>query len=69
MSLWVYCRDVLSDGDMPPLNGEDGEKWLKREVLALKPDLIIFDSVMCLLIGSMSEEESWEPVKQLVRWL
>ena len=28
---------------------------------------IVFDSIMCLLVGVMSEEESWAPVKRLVR--
>jgi hypothetical protein len=63
-----YNRDDLDDRDqMPPLNTEDGEKWLMNEIEAVKPDLIIFDSVMSLLIGLMSEEESWAPVKHLVR--
>ena len=30
-----------------------------EEIGAVKPDLIVFDSIMCLLAGSMSEEESW----------
>ena len=62
-----YNRDDLGDGAMPPLNEEDGEKWLMREIDLIKPDLIIFDSIMCLLSGVMSEEESWGPVKHLVR--
>jgi hypothetical protein len=32
----------------------------------VKPDLIIFDSIMCLLVGKMSDEEAWMPVKPLV---
>jgi RecA-family ATPase len=62
-----YNRDDLGESQMPPLNTEGGEKWLMKEIEALKPDLIIFDSVMSLLIGSMAEEESWEPVKHLMR--
>jgi AAA domain len=62
-----YNRDDLGDGAMPPLNEEDGEKWLMREIGLIEPDLIIFDSIMCLLAGVMSEEESWGPVKHLVR--
>ena len=54
-------------GTMPPLNTPEGEKWLWREIDFIKPDLIVFDSIMCLLTGSMSEEESWAPVKALVR--
>ena len=65
--LFGYNRDDLGDGAMPPLNEEDGEKWLMREIGLIEPDLIIFDSIMCLLGGVMSDEESWGPVKHLVR--
>lgn len=64
-----YNREDLGDDGMPPLNTETGQAWLKREIAAVKPDLIIFDSVMCLLIGSMSEEATWMPVRPFVRWL
>jgi hypothetical protein len=67
IAFYGYNRDVLGDGEMPPLNTPEGEKWLWREIEAVKPDLIVFDSIMCLLAGSMSEEESWAPVKVLVR--
>jgi hypothetical protein len=33
----------------------------------VKPDVIFFDSIMCLLMGSMSDEEGWEPMKPVVR--
>ena len=67
ITLYGYNRDILKDGDMPPLNTPEGEKWLWHEIDLIKPDLIVFDSIMCLLTGSMSEEESWAPVKALVR--
>jgi hypothetical protein len=67
IAFYGYNRDVLGDGEMHPLNTPEGEKWLWREIEAVKPDLIVFDSIMCLLAGSMSEEESWAPVKVLVR--
>jgi hypothetical protein len=54
---------------LPPLNTEAGQLWLKREIAAIKPDLIIFDSIMCLLIGSMTDESTWMPVRPFVRWL
>jgi len=62
-----YNRDDLGDDAMPPFNTPKGEEWLWREIDLIKPDLIIFDSIMCLLIGSMAEEESWAPVKVLMR--
>ena len=69
IDFYGYNRDRLGEGQMPPLNEEDGQTWLLREVDIVKPDLIIFDSIMCLLSGVMSEEESWAPVKHLVRRL
>ena len=65
--LFGYNRDDLGDGAMPPLNEEDGEKWLMKETDLIRPDAIIFDSIMCLLSGVMSDEESWTPTKHLVR--
>jgi AAA domain len=69
LPLWFYNRDVLHDREMPPLNTEDGERWLMREVEALKPDFIVFDSIMSLLAGSMSDAESWAPIILLMRKL
>jgi len=67
IELYGYNREVLGPDEMPPLNAVDGRKWLLAEIEKVKPDIIFFDSIMCLLIGSMSEEESWAPMKPLVR--
>ena len=70
LAFWGYCRDdiVLRGGeDIPPLNLPEGEAWLLKEIEDVKPDLIIFDSIMCLLTGEMGKEESWAPVKLLVK--
>jgi AAA domain-containing protein len=67
IELYAYNRDSLKDGDLPPLNTQEGEKWLWREIDIVKPEAIVFDSIMCLLAGSMSEEESWEPIKTTIR--
>jgi hypothetical protein len=69
IEFYGYNREDLGDDGLPPLNTEAGQAWLKREIAAIKPDLIIFDSIMCLLIGSMSEEATWMPVRPFVRWL
>jgi hypothetical protein len=69
IELFGYNREVLGEDDMPPLNAEAGQVWLMREIDAIKPDIIFFDSIMCLLNGSMAEEESWAPMKTLVRQL
>lgn len=67
IELFGYNRDVLTLDDMPPLNTDTGRAWLWREIEAVRPDVIFFDAIMCLLAGNMSEEESWAPVKDLVR--
>jgi hypothetical protein len=69
IAFFGYSREVLSNDDMPPLNGEAGQKWLMAEIAAVKPDIVFFDSIMCLLVGSMSEEEAWAPMKPMVRAL
>jgi AAA domain len=61
-----YNREDLGFDGMPPLNIDLGKAWLQREIEAIKPDLIIFDSVMCLLVGSMQDEATWAPMKPLV---
>jgi hypothetical protein len=60
-------RDDLGDGQMPPLNTPEGEAWVWKEIAIIEPDVIVFDSIMCLLNGNMKEEESWEPVKPMIR--
>ena len=61
-----YNREDLGFDGMPPLNTPAGQAWLRREIEAIKPDLIIFDSIMCLLVGSMTDEATWLPMKPLV---
>ena len=67
LDLHVYNRDMLGPDEMPPFDTEPGRASLFREIDTRKPDLVIFDAIMCLLIGKMSDEESWQPVKGLVR--
>jgi hypothetical protein len=69
VQFYGYSREVMSPDDMPPLNTDLGRAWLFKEIGAVKPDIIFFDSIMCLLIGSMSEEEAWAPMKPLIRAL
>ena len=69
VQLYAYNRDHLGPDAMPPLNKPEGQVWLWKEIEAVKPDLIIFDSMMCLLSGPLSEEETWQPCLPLVRLL
>jgi len=64
-----YNRDRLGDEAMPPLNTEAGQKWLWCEIEIIKPDVIFFDSIMCLLTGDIKTPEAWSPVLPLVRGL
>ena len=67
IELYGYCRDILGDGDMPPLNKPEGVKWLETECRTIQPEVIVFDSIMCLLTGNMAEEESWAPITPMLR--
>jgi hypothetical protein len=63
LQFFGYNREYLGYAGMPPFNTTAGQVWLWREIDIIKPDLIIFDSIMCLLVGKMSDEEAWIPVK------
>jgi hypothetical protein len=69
LQFYGYNREALGDDGLPPLNTEAGQAWLRGEVDAIKPDLIIFDSIFCLLVGSSKEEDTWAPMKPFVREL
>jgi hypothetical protein len=66
MPFFGYNREDLGFDGMPPLNTPLGQEWLRCEIEAIKPDLVIFDSIMCLLVGSMQDEATSAPVKPLV---
>ena len=67
IQLFGLNRDDLGDDGMPPLNTPEGEAWLITQIEKFNPDLIVFDSIMCLLSGNMKEEEPWEPIKAMIR--
>src|SRR4029077_9529894 len=50
-----------------PLNEPKGEKWLMREIDEVKPELIVFESIMALMNGVMGEAERRAAVKHPVR--
>jgi Bifunctional DNA primase/polymerase, N-terminal/AAA domain len=64
-TFFAYNRDVLGEGEMPPLNTDKGEAWLWRKIEATQPDAICFDSLFCLAIGDMRDEESWSRLQNL----
>jgi hypothetical protein len=56
--------------DMPPLNTPQGQAWIDTFITKHGPfDLIIFDNIQALLVGSMKEEEGWADILPWVRSL
>jgi hypothetical protein len=52
-----------------PLNTAAGQALIERFIAQFKPDFIVFDSIMCLLIGDMKEAEPWAAVMPWIRSL
>jgi len=52
-----------------PLNTAAGQALIERFIAQLKPDFIVFDSIMCLLIGEMKDPAPWAAVMPWVRSL
>jgi len=70
LAIYGYNRDRLGDErDIPPLDTQAGRDWLKREIEIVKPDLIIFDSIMCLVAGDLMKPEGWAPMLGVMRGL
>jgi hypothetical protein len=70
LEIYGYNRDQLGDErEIPPLDTDAGRKWLKREIEIVKPDLIVFDSIMCLLAGDLMKPEGWAPMLAVMRGL
>ena len=52
-----------------PLNSAAGQAYIERLIAEIKPEFIVFDAIMCLLIGEMKEGEQWAQVMPWVRSL
>jgi AAA domain len=53
-----------------PLNTKAGQKIIERKIARIgSVDLIIFDNIMSLISGSMSDEESWAQTMPWIRSL
>lgn len=63
-----YSREDLV-GVMPPLNTQEGKSGSGASLTASAQTRFFFDSIMCLLVGSLGEEEPWESMLPLVRGL
>jgi predicted ATP-dependent serine protease len=60
LKFYGYNRNLMAQEgeELHPFNTSAGQKWLWREIDAIKPDLIVFDSIMCLTSGELSGEEA-----------
>jgi hypothetical protein len=55
---------------MPPLNTDEGQKFIDHFIAAIGGvDLVVFDNIQALCVGVMKEEESWQPVVPWIRSL
>jgi hypothetical protein len=53
-----------------PLNTREGQSYIERLIEQIgNPDLIVFDSIMCLLVGDMKDGEPWAQIMPWVRSL
>lgn len=52
-----------------PLNTAAGQAYIERLIAEIKPDFIVFNSIMCLLAGEMKEGQSWAAIMPWVRSL
>jgi AAA domain len=69
-TLYVVSRSDPRFTDMPPLNIEDGQKYIDAVIAQLGGvDFIIFDNVQALLIGDMKDELPWQQTLPWVRSL
>ena len=60
-NLWVINREDFPN--LPPLNTEDGQKfveWMTEQIGGV--DLITFDNIQALVVGSLKEDETWAPM-------
>jgi len=65
----AIAKQFPSIGIFEPLNTEAGHEVVKRLCHLLKPELIVFDNVQSLLVGSQKEEETWLGALPVVQWL
>jgi hypothetical protein len=65
--LYVINREDFED--MPGLNKPEGQAFMNRQIKIVKPHLIIFDNVMSLLEGNMTDEEAWSETMPWVKTL
>jgi hypothetical protein len=58
--------DETTDPEWAPLNMPEGQAFIRELCDKIKPDVVIFDNVQCLLAGDMREETPWNETQPLV---
>jgi hypothetical protein len=67
-TLWFVNREDFAN--LPPLNTDDGQKFVELMIEQIGGvDLITFDNIQALLVGSHKEDETWAPVLPWIRTL
>jgi hypothetical protein len=62
-----HCLNREDFQDLPPLNTENGQKFIDAAIEAISgADCVIFDNVQALLSGDMKDEEPWQ---QTLSWI
>jgi hypothetical protein len=71
VTFYAYNLDELERGgqSFEPFNTEAGRAWLEREIERVKPELIVFDSIMCLTLNALTDDRAWAPVAELMTWI
>lgn len=72
--LFLFSRDQDEDvakrwpmlGTLPALNTDEGQRFIRLLCDTLKPDCIIFDNVMGLIVGDQKDEVPWSETLPLV---
>jgi RecA-family ATPase len=67
MPTTFHCLNREDFPDLPPLNTENGQKFIDAVIKAISgADCVIFDNVQALLSGDMKDEEPWQ---QTLPWI
>jgi hypothetical protein len=65
-TLWIINREDFPN--VPPLNSEDGQKfveWMINRIGGI--NVIVFDNIQSLLVGSHKEDDTWAPMLPWIR--
>jgi AAA domain len=65
-TLFILSREDFPE--MPPLNTEQGQQYINDVIEIIGGvDVAFFDNIQALCVGTMKEEDSWQPVLPWIR--